>query len=164
MTDLSQTSPGTASVPGAANSQGSDGTVAALQLLGAAMTTLAQQQQGKSSGPIPPSHNTDIAPFQVPRQLPRLLLFPPPRPPLCPTPTSLKLPSASRATVLVPGDDGLWYCITKGRYVGITPSNPLALHAVTGVTGNAMKSYKTQAQALLAFNNFQRYGMVTVVA
>ncbi|KAJ7666205.1 hypothetical protein DFH06DRAFT_1127333 [Mycena polygramma] len=56
-----------------------------------------------------------------------------------------------------------WYCITKGHYVGVTPSNPLALNATLGVSGSAMKGYGTQALALAAFNQLLGYRMVAVI-
>ncbi|KAK6992780.1 hypothetical protein R3P38DRAFT_2801929 [Favolaschia claudopus] len=58
----------------------------------------------------------------------------------------------------------LWYCITKGKYVGVTLNHPLALAATVGVSGCRMKSYKSQALALQAFNDLLDYHMVTVVA
>ncbi|KAJ6448364.1 hypothetical protein C8R45DRAFT_948048 [Mycena sanguinolenta] len=61
-------------------------------------------------------------------------------------------------------DPPLWYCITRGKYVGVTLSNPLALGAVVGVSGSRMKSYKTQLLALQAFNEMLDYHMVGVVA
>ncbi|KAJ7123801.1 hypothetical protein C8R43DRAFT_1135852 [Mycena crocata] len=159
MTDLSQTSSGTVPVPGAANSQGSDGTVAALQLIGAAMTTLAQQHSssaGTSPGAVPAAVaattvNLPQAPVGLQNHGPWLAggLY-------------TVVPSGPLLPATTPGDDGVWYCITRGHFVGITPNNALALNAVTGVTANAMKSYKTQALALAAFNGLQSYGMVSV--
>ncbi|KAJ7156553.1 hypothetical protein C8R43DRAFT_1125748 [Mycena crocata] len=61
-------------------------------------------------------------------------------------------------------DEGpTWYCITKGKYIGLTLSNALALSAVVGVSGGNMKGYKTQAAALAAFNEMRGYGLVAVV-
>ncbi|KAJ7511169.1 hypothetical protein B0H11DRAFT_2215006 [Mycena galericulata] len=57
-----------------------------------------------------------------------------------------------------------WYSITKGRYVGVTRSNALALASVTGISAGSMKAYKTQALALAAFNEMLQYHMVVVVA
>ncbi|KAJ7441678.1 hypothetical protein B0H11DRAFT_1749663, partial [Mycena galericulata] len=57
----------------------------------------------------------------------------------------------------------LWYAVTKGRYVGVHLNHPMALNAVVGVSGNAMKSYKTQALALTAFNEMLDFGMVAVL-
>jgi hypothetical protein len=58
----------------------------------------------------------------------------------------------------------LWYCITKGLYVGITLNNALALGAVSGVSRCAMKSFKSQVQALASFNELLGYGMVAILA
>ncbi|KAJ7103987.1 hypothetical protein B0H15DRAFT_942022 [Mycena belliarum] len=65
---------------------------------------------------------------------------------------------------LVPNEDPpLWYCITRGRYVGVTLNHALALAAVTGVPRNSMKSYKSQLQAVDAFNDMLQYHMVAVL-
>ncbi|KAJ7105138.1 hypothetical protein C8R43DRAFT_1140639 [Mycena crocata] len=62
-------------------------------------------------------------------------------------------------------DEGpIWYCITKGKYVGLTLSNALALSAVVGVSGGTMKGYKAQTEALATFNEMRQYGFVVVVA
>jgi hypothetical protein len=57
-----------------------------------------------------------------------------------------------------------WYCITRGKYIGITRNNFLALTAVTGVSAGCMKSYKTQVEALEVFNELLDYHMVSVAA
>jgi hypothetical protein len=57
----------------------------------------------------------------------------------------------------------LWYCITRGHFVGCTLSNALALNATLGVSGSAMKSYKSQALAVAAFNQLLGYQMITVI-
>ncbi|KAJ7618939.1 hypothetical protein DFH06DRAFT_1342506 [Mycena polygramma] len=57
-----------------------------------------------------------------------------------------------------------WYAITRGKYVGVTLSNQLAQHAILGVSRNGMKGYGTQTLALAAFNEFLRYGLVSVAA
>jgi hypothetical protein len=57
----------------------------------------------------------------------------------------------------------IWYCITRGLYVGITLNNPLALAAVIGVSGGAMKGHKTQSKALAAFNELLAFNMVLVI-
>ncbi|KAK7008538.1 hypothetical protein R3P38DRAFT_3210865 [Favolaschia claudopus] len=51
----------------------------------------------------------------------------------------------------------VWYCITKGKYVGVTRNNSLALGAVVGVSGGTMRSFKTQALALQSFNEALRF-------
>ncbi|KAJ7766367.1 hypothetical protein DFH07DRAFT_955418 [Mycena maculata] len=63
------------------------------------------------------------------------------------------------------GDEGdLWYAITKGTYVGVHQSQGLALAAVSGVSSSSMRSYKTQALAVAAFNEMLGYNMVSIVA
>ncbi|KAJ7779445.1 hypothetical protein DFH07DRAFT_950501 [Mycena maculata] len=57
-----------------------------------------------------------------------------------------------------------WYCVTKGRYVGITLSHALAWAAISGVSGGVMKAYKSQADTIAAFSESLQYHMVTVVA
>ncbi|KAJ7601257.1 hypothetical protein B0H17DRAFT_1223303 [Mycena rosella] len=57
----------------------------------------------------------------------------------------------------------LLYCITKGKYAGITLSHALALNAVVGVFSSAMKSYKSQSLALSAFNEMLQYRMVVII-
>jgi hypothetical protein len=61
-------------------------------------------------------------------------------------------------------DDPLWYCITRGSYVGVTQSHALAVAAVSGVSRSHMKSYKSQVLALAAFNDMLQFHMVVVVA
>ncbi|KAJ7348645.1 hypothetical protein DFH08DRAFT_960026 [Mycena albidolilacea] len=64
------------------------------------------------------------------------------------------VPPQPLASIPVPaGDEELWYCILKGKFVGVTQNHPLAVDAVLGVSNNSMRSYKTQALALAAFNN-----------
>ncbi|KAJ7097099.1 hypothetical protein B0H15DRAFT_797819 [Mycena belliarum] len=75
-------------------------------------------------------------------------------------PTGPLLPIAEDAT----GEETpAWYCITRGHYVGVTLSNPLALAAVSGVGSSSMKGYKTQALALAAFNQMLSFQMVVVI-
>jgi hypothetical protein len=69
-------------------------------------------------------------------------------------PSSLSSPPQPLASIPVPaGDEELWYCILKGKFVGVTQNHPLAVDAVLGVSNNSMRSYKTQVLALAAFNN-----------
>ncbi|KAJ7145447.1 hypothetical protein C8R43DRAFT_953499 [Mycena crocata] len=49
-------------------------------------------------------------------------------------------------------EDKLWYCITEGKFVGVTTSNSLALRAVSRVSGSSMAGHKTQALAIQEFN------------
>ncbi|KAJ7457540.1 hypothetical protein B0H11DRAFT_1924998 [Mycena galericulata] len=78
-------------------------------------------------------------------------------------PTGPLMPIAENAT---DEEQPTWYCITKGRYVGITLSNALAVAAGANLRGgSAMKGYTGQALALAAFNELLAYpGMVSVVA
>ncbi|KAJ7784199.1 hypothetical protein B0H16DRAFT_1708938 [Mycena metata] len=64
------------------------------------------------------------------------------------------------------GDDDppVWYAITRGRYVGVTMNNGLAVNAATGISAGLQRRYKTQALALAAFNEMLRFGLVAVVA
>jgi hypothetical protein len=57
----------------------------------------------------------------------------------------------------------LWYCISRGHYVGVTLNRTLAINAVLGVSGNAMKSHKSQVLAVAAFNELLQYRMVAVI-
>ncbi|KAK6992843.1 hypothetical protein R3P38DRAFT_3224665 [Favolaschia claudopus] len=57
----------------------------------------------------------------------------------------------------------VWYAISKGRFVGVTLSNALALAATTGVSGASMKSHKTQVLALAAFNEALDFNSITIV-
>ncbi|KAK7043465.1 hypothetical protein R3P38DRAFT_3177874 [Favolaschia claudopus] len=59
-------------------------------------------------------------------------------------------------------DTPVWYCISKGRYVGVTLIHAVALAAILGVSGGSMRSYKTQVKALEAFNNALDFHSVTV--
>ncbi|KAJ7093762.1 hypothetical protein C8R44DRAFT_890666 [Mycena epipterygia] len=62
-----------------------------------------------------------------------------------------------------PEEPPLWYCITAGRFVGVTLSNGMALAASQGVSNSQMKSHKTQALAVASFNELLGYNMVRVV-
>ncbi|KAK7053553.1 hypothetical protein R3P38DRAFT_3170894 [Favolaschia claudopus] len=61
------------------------------------------------------------------------------------------------------GEDRRWYSIYKGKFVGVTASNGLALAATVGVSGGQMSSWKTQALALAAFNEAIDFHTVAVV-
>ncbi|KAJ7687067.1 hypothetical protein B0H14DRAFT_3176746, partial [Mycena olivaceomarginata] len=61
------------------------------------------------------------------------------------------------------GEAPLWYCITRGRHIGVTLHNSLALAAVVGVSRSSMKSYKTQALAVSAFNDMLTYNLIQVL-
>ncbi|KAJ7205084.1 hypothetical protein C8J57DRAFT_1259101 [Mycena rebaudengoi] len=60
------------------------------------------------------------------------------------------------------GEERLWYCITKGTYVGITTINALAISAVSGVSSSSMVSHKTQAAAVASFNLLLGLGLVQI--
>ncbi|KAJ7100988.1 hypothetical protein C8R43DRAFT_964000 [Mycena crocata] len=53
---------------------------------------------------------------------------------------------------LVPDNGEKWYAITKGRYIGCTPSTAIADNAVTCVSHALRSSYGSQALAVAAFN------------
>ncbi|KAJ7051196.1 hypothetical protein C8F01DRAFT_1091768 [Mycena amicta] len=57
-----------------------------------------------------------------------------------------------------------WYSITKGRFVGITPLNELALEAVSGVRENRMVLFSSQAEALAQFNTVLQLGRVAIMS
>ncbi|KAJ7169365.1 hypothetical protein C8R43DRAFT_945304 [Mycena crocata] len=59
-------------------------------------------------------------------------------------------------------EDKLWYCITQGKFVGVTTSNTLALRAVSRVSGSSMAGHKTQALAVQEFNQMLGYSMVAI--
>ncbi|KAK7000639.1 hypothetical protein R3P38DRAFT_2797333 [Favolaschia claudopus] len=56
-----------------------------------------------------------------------------------------------------------WYAISVGHYVGLTLSNAAALAATIGVSGGNMKKFKTQVEALAAFNANLDLGIVAVI-
>ncbi|KAJ7429656.1 hypothetical protein B0H11DRAFT_2265142 [Mycena galericulata] len=55
-----------------------------------------------------------------------------------------------------------WYAVFKGRKVGITQNNAVALEAVVGVSNNAMRSFKTFAAAHTAFNDALASGLAEI--
>ncbi|KAJ7484893.1 hypothetical protein B0H11DRAFT_2231558 [Mycena galericulata] len=73
------------------------------------------------------------------------------------------VPPQALAPVPVPASNKeLWYCIIRGRVVGITQSQQMALDAVLGVSHNSMKSHKTVDLAVDAFNIALAAGSVQV--
>ncbi|KAJ7808838.1 hypothetical protein B0H13DRAFT_1928249 [Mycena leptocephala] len=56
-----------------------------------------------------------------------------------------------------------WYCITRGRFVGVGNQYALADAAITGVSHSARKAFTTQGLALDAFNAALVWGGVQVV-
>ncbi|KAK6969165.1 hypothetical protein R3P38DRAFT_3244018 [Favolaschia claudopus] len=63
----------------------------------------------------------------------------------------------------VEGEETYWYCITQGRFVGVTVTHAVALAATRGVSGGTMKAHRSQVAALEAFNVALDYRMITVV-
>ncbi|KAJ7477127.1 hypothetical protein B0H11DRAFT_2234604 [Mycena galericulata] len=162
---MTQTPPaaGTGSVPAAALPQSTDNVVA-LQYLSAAMASLSQ------ASPAPAPSTTVAAPA------PAAPVVAAPAPAGFLTqgpwvagglyvvvPSSSLLPIAE-APPANEDDAPTWYCITKGRYVGVTLSNSLAVASIVNISGGTMKGYKTQALALQAFNDLLQYRMVSVVS
>ncbi|KAJ7669899.1 hypothetical protein DFH06DRAFT_1125308 [Mycena polygramma] len=171
MTEIAPTSSGTGPVPVAAP-PAPQPTVVAMQNMWAAMTALSQSQ-----APPAPVH-TPVAPAASPAVVPT----PAPASTTAPAPAGFHttgpwvagalyvvVPSAPLMPIvetdIVPdGEEGpKWYAITRGHYIGVTLSNPLAVNAVVGVSHSGMKGYKTQALALAAFNEMLRYNMVAVI-
>ncbi|KAJ7480223.1 hypothetical protein B0H11DRAFT_2233351 [Mycena galericulata] len=183
MTSFTPTAAGTESVPVAVSpGQSSETNVAALQLLSAAMATLTQASKPAAAlalasedvpAPAPAIQSAGAAPVSD-------TAAPAAQPAHAPGGFLTKGPwIAGSLFVVVPqgpmlpvAEDPLpaetegpyWYSITKGRYVGVTRSNALALASVTGISAGSMKAYKTQALALAAFNEMLQYHMVVVVA
>ncbi|KAJ7841669.1 hypothetical protein B0H13DRAFT_2365580 [Mycena leptocephala] len=56
-----------------------------------------------------------------------------------------------------------WYCVTRGRFVGVMDQYAQAHYAIRGVSNAAHKSYTSQAFALDAFNKVVGWGGVEVV-
>ncbi|KAJ7078636.1 hypothetical protein C8R43DRAFT_1143375 [Mycena crocata] len=56
-----------------------------------------------------------------------------------------------------------WYCITRGRFVGVVNQYALSGAAISGVAHGERKTYTTQNQALDAFNAALLWGGVVVV-
>ncbi|KAJ7254768.1 hypothetical protein C8J57DRAFT_1518395 [Mycena rebaudengoi] len=74
----------------------------------------------------------------------------------------LVVPTGPLTVVIDDGEEHLWYCITKGRYVGVTTVNALAIGAVSGVSSGSMISHKTQALAMASFNSLLSFGLVEI--
>ncbi|KAJ7836826.1 hypothetical protein B0H13DRAFT_1912885 [Mycena leptocephala] len=172
MTKLPQTSSGTASVPVAAFpfAPGAGQHVAA-------MTTLAQQNQGDplSSSPRPWLQSRPPRQSSPPFQRPSCPLFKPRPSPTVGFRTRGPWVAGALYTVVPTGpllaiaedeytdEEGpTWYAITRGLYVGVTLSNALAVNAVVRVSGSNMRSFATQALALAAFNKLLGYNMIAI--
>ncbi|KAJ7472807.1 hypothetical protein FB451DRAFT_1399005 [Mycena latifolia] len=176
MTQFSTVTPGTGSpVPAAASpSQNSDTYgVAAIQAFAAAFASFFQ------GNTAPPSTAATAAPVTAAAAVGNAPTATSPANPATPGSVGFQTGGpwiAGALFVVVPGaplmlvaedpssDGALWYCITKGRYVGVTLSNPLALAATTGASCGAMKSYKTQSLAVAAFNEMLKLHMVSVIS
>ncbi|KAJ7771167.1 hypothetical protein B0H14DRAFT_2632500 [Mycena olivaceomarginata] len=53
-------------------------------------------------------------------------------------PSFLSSPPQPLASIpVLAGDEELWYCILKGKFVGVTQNHPLAVNAVLGVSNNS---------------------------
>ncbi|KAJ7164589.1 hypothetical protein C8R43DRAFT_946405 [Mycena crocata] len=82
-----------------------------------------------------------------------------PVPPINPTGIHLTGPGEVYGVVplaplsLVPDNGQKWYAVTKGRYVGCTPSASVAEAAVTGVSHALRAGFGSQALAVQAFNS-----------
>ncbi|KAJ7164855.1 hypothetical protein C8R43DRAFT_1122734 [Mycena crocata] len=55
-----------------------------------------------------------------------------------------------------------WYCVTRGRFVGVFDQYAQAHWAIRGVSNAVQKSYSSQAFALSAFNKVVQWGGVEV--
>ncbi|KAJ7798996.1 hypothetical protein B0H13DRAFT_1933426 [Mycena leptocephala] len=182
MTSFTQPAPGTDSPVPVAGSQPNPAQVAALQSMWVAMNSLAQAQV--AAAPQPPVAS---APPAV--TLPAAPMTPAPMP-ATPTPAS-QVPAAPPPTAstgfrtrgpwvvgalyhVVPSgplmpiaeddtSERMWHCISRGLYVGITLSNPLALTTVVSISGSSMKGHKTQAKAVAAFNEMLAFNMISVL-
>ncbi|KAJ7117330.1 hypothetical protein C8R43DRAFT_960628 [Mycena crocata] len=177
MTTFPPAASGTESVPVAASS-GDASTVAALNILNAAVASLTQAQASQAADAAAAAAQGSSPAVAVVQAVPLPSLVPVPTPPVH-TPNAgflthgpwvvkslyLVVPTAPlMAVVEADEEDKYWYAITSGRWVGITLNNTLAVRAVTGARGSHMKGYKTQAEALAAFNELLGYSMVNIVA
>ncbi|KAJ7914817.1 hypothetical protein B0H13DRAFT_1872529 [Mycena leptocephala] len=169
MTSFPYAAPGTGtpSVSSAASPASSGGNTAAMQLLSAALFQMSQASNPVQGGVIAPIAAPASA---VPTPAPATSV-PAPAPttavsvPVPPTVFHATGPWVAGALyIVVPGAP--LAAIPEatpayGHFVGCTLSNALALNATIGVSGSAMKSYKTQALALTAFNQLLGYQMIT---
>ncbi|KIM81005.1 hypothetical protein PILCRDRAFT_9051 [Piloderma croceum F 1598] len=60
-------------------------------------------------------------------------------------------------------EDGPWYAVTKGQFVGVFSLIAVSLKATTGVPNNSSKKFHVQQLALDYFNNILMLGLVEVV-
>ncbi|KAJ7165257.1 hypothetical protein C8R46DRAFT_1220388 [Mycena filopes] len=112
----------------------------------------------------PPCFNISRWPQRSPKSTrPLTLLFPPLTLPFpCLLLSSATLAAVAEEEYATEDNAPGWYAITKGHYVGVTLSNPLALVAVVGISTGSMKKYKMQVHALRAFNKLLQYNLVSV--
>ncbi|EIW58920.1 uncharacterized protein TRAVEDRAFT_48063 [Trametes versicolor FP-101664 SS1] len=61
------------------------------------------------------------------------------------------------------GDGSDWYAVVRGRRVGVFANNLTAVASVNGISGFAMKQYKTRAEAMRAFREAEQFGLVCQV-
>ncbi|KAJ6525809.1 hypothetical protein DFH09DRAFT_1328827 [Mycena vulgaris] len=176
MTSFTAAAPGTVPVPETANSRTDGPTVGAMQaMLRAALASLdaAPQPTALSTDQDTPG---DLIQEEVPAA--PMLATPPIAATVVPAPTGFLTQGpwvVGSLYVVVPtgpllpintglsDEQAVWYCITRGHYVGITLSNLLALAAVVGVSASNMKGYHGQALAIAAFNEMLQYRMVAVI-
>ncbi|KAJ7454348.1 hypothetical protein B0H11DRAFT_2245004 [Mycena galericulata] len=181
MTSFTPPAPGTeSSIPGAALAQSDDANAtAAFRFFSAALAALNLGSQATAASPAAPAVSPVIAAPAVP-----VAPAPAVQTPLAPAvssaprfltrgpwvagslyhvvPTGPLMPIAEEASD--DAEEPVWYCITKGRHVGVTLSNALAAAAVVSLPGGGhMKRHKTQALAVAAFNEMLGYNMVSVV-
>ncbi|KAJ7041935.1 hypothetical protein C8F04DRAFT_1176592 [Mycena alexandri] len=64
----------------------------------------------------------------------------------------------------VPDNNDKWSAITRGKYVGLTKNNAIALNAVVGVPSALQDRFGTQAEALDHFNTALAAQAVVVIA
>jgi hypothetical protein len=74
----------------------------------------------------------------------------------------LVVPTGPLTAIVDDGEERLWYCIAKGRYVGVTTVNALAMAAVTGVSSASMIGHKTQLAAMSSFNTLLSLGLIQI--
>ncbi|KAJ7676723.1 hypothetical protein DFH06DRAFT_1122029 [Mycena polygramma] len=181
MTANNQPTSGTeSSVPGGGVTQPNPAQVAALQNMWAAMTALTQGHATPSSPDVAaPATTDDSRPADVgPAAAAPVTAAPAPvnASPSVPSATVFRsrapwvvgalyhvVPAAGLIPIAEDGDEGLWYAIYRGLYVGITLNNALASAAVVGVSGSSMKGHKTQDRAVAAFNEMLDYNQVVVI-
>ncbi|KAJ7062447.1 hypothetical protein B0H15DRAFT_807883 [Mycena belliarum] len=72
-------------------------------------------------------------------------------------------PTGPLAPVEEPSPAPEWYCIFRGRFVGVIDQFAVAHFGIRNVSNAAQKSYSTQAHALEAFNKVVEWGGIEVV-